>query len=70
MDQSLRRYHGYCIKERIGAHYVEQDGATMADVNATIAHAMGLNINETIYSPEGRPFKIANDGQVIKQILA
>jgi len=24
MDQSLRRYHGYCIKERIGAHYVEQ----------------------------------------------
>lgn len=52
------------------AHYVEQDGATMADVNATIAYAMGLNINETIYSPEGRPFKIANDGQVIKQILA
>ena len=25
MDQSLRRYHGYCIKERIGAHYVEKN---------------------------------------------
>ena len=24
MDQKLRRYHGYCIKERIGAHYVER----------------------------------------------
>lgn len=23
MDNLLRRYHGYCIKENIGAHYVE-----------------------------------------------
>ena len=24
IDNLLRRYHGYCIKENIGAHYVEQ----------------------------------------------
>lgn len=24
IDNSLRRYHGYCIKENIGAHYVER----------------------------------------------
>lgn len=23
IDNLLRRYHGYCVKERIGAHYVE-----------------------------------------------
>ncbi len=25
LDNVLRRYHGYCIKERIGAHYRERD---------------------------------------------
>lgn len=24
MDNALRRYHGYCIKENIGAHYIER----------------------------------------------
>ena len=24
VDNALRRYHGYCIKENIGAHYVEE----------------------------------------------
>ena len=23
IDNALRRYHGYCIKENIGAHYIE-----------------------------------------------
>ena len=25
IDNALRRYHGYCIKERIGAHYIDPD---------------------------------------------
>ena len=29
IDQKLRRYHGYCIKERIGGHYIDKD----VDVN-------------------------------------
>lgn len=24
IDNALRRYHGYCIKERIGAHYIQK----------------------------------------------
>ena len=52
------------------AHYVEEGGVGMEDLNATIAHAMGINVNKTIYSPGGRPFKVAHDGQVISDILA
>lgn len=51
------------------AHYVEADGVGMEDLNATIAHAMGLRVNKTIYSPSGRPFKVAHDGEVIQNIL-
>jgi len=52
------------------AHYIEEGGVGMVDLNATIAHAMGLNINKTEYSPSGRPFKVAHDGQIIKEILS
>ena len=52
------------------AHYVEADGVGMEDLNATIAYAMGLRVNKTIYSPGGRPFKVAHDGEVIQNILA
>ena len=52
------------------AHYVEEDGVSMQDLNATIAHAMGISTSKIIYSPSGRPFKIAHDGKVIRQILS
>ena len=52
------------------AHYVEEDGVSMQDLNATIAHAMGISTSKIIYSPSGRPFKIAHDGEVIRKILS
>jgi len=51
-------------------HYVEEKGVKMEDLNATIAYMMGMDITETTYSPSGRPFKIANAGEVITDILA
>ena len=52
------------------AHYVDESPVKMEDLNATIAWAMGMDIAKTIYSPSGRPFKIANAGEVITDILA
>lgn len=52
------------------AHYVEEKGVGMEDLNATIAHVMGLRINKTIFSPGGRPFKVAHDGKIITDIIA
>ena len=50
-------------------HYIEEKGVGMEDLNATIAHAMGIDIGRTEHSPSGRPFKIAHDGKTINDIL-
>ena len=52
------------------AHYVEENGVGMDDLNATIAWAMGIDIHKITYSPSGRPFKIARDGEPILDILS
>ena len=52
------------------AHYVEEEGSSVEDLNATIAHALGLQLEEIHYSPSGRPFKVAHDGKVLHKILA
>jgi hypothetical protein len=36
----------------------------------TIAAAAGLPVEEIVISPEGRPFKIADKGTPVKQLLA
>ena len=51
------------------AHYIEEEGVGIEDLNATIAHAMGLSTNKITYSPSGRPFKVAHDGKPILNIL-
>ena len=52
------------------AHYVEEKGVGMEELNATIAYTMGISVNKTIYSPGGRPFKVAHGSQPITDILA
>ena len=39
------------------------------DLNATIAYMMGLEVQNVHYSPSGRPFKVANEGKPIKDIM-
>ena len=38
---------------------VEEDPVDPRDFNATIAHAMGLDLNKVVYAPSGRPFLVA-----------
>ena len=52
------------------AHYVEEGGVGMEELNATIAHLMGLSVNKTIYSPGGRPFQVSHGAQPISEIIA
>ena len=51
-------------------HYVEENGVGMEELNATIAHAMGIRINKTIFSPSGRPFQVSHGAQPIQEIIA
>ena len=59
--------HGVSDKR---GHYVEEKGVGMEELNATIAHTMGISVNKTIYSPSGRPFQVAHGSQPIMDILA
>ena len=51
-------------------HYVEEGGVGMQELNATIAHLMGLSVNKTIFSPGGRPFQVSHGAQPISEIIA
>lgn len=48
---------------------VEEDAVTVPDFNATIAHALGLPIEQEVFSPSQRPFRVANDGVPLKQLF-
>jgi len=43
---------------------------SIQDLNATIAHACGIPTDHVITSPSGRPFKVADKGMAITEILA
>jgi hypothetical protein len=38
---------------------VKENPVTPGEFNATIAHAMGLDLNKIVYAPSGRPFLVA-----------
>ncbi len=57
-------------KSDASGHSVDSDGVSPADLNATIASALGLPLEEIVTSPTGRPFKVAHDGKPVKSILA
>jgi uncharacterized protein (DUF1501 family) len=55
--------------DAIGARVAER-AVHMADFNATIAHALGLDLSRMTVSPSGRPFTVANDGEPVAELFA
>lgn len=48
-----------------------RDGlVSVQDFNATIAHAIGLYTQQIVMSPTGRPFKVADKGEAVKEVFA
>lgn len=45
------------------------DAVAVADFNATIAYAMGIDTKQELIAPSGRPFKVAHDGEPIRKLL-
>ena len=48
-----------------GGKNVLENGVSVPEFNATIAYALGLPLEERIYSGNGRPFTVADKGQPI-----
>jgi len=59
----------YGLSDKRG-HAVEADGVSPADLNATVAQALGLPRDEVVHSPTGRPFKVAHDGTPVAKLLS
>jgi len=51
------------------AYNVEEDGVSVQDFNATIAHMAGMRGDEEIHSPSGRPFTVAHGGRAIRSLI-
>lgn len=49
---------------------VVEDKVQIADMNATIAYALGLPLDQVIYSPSKRPFTIADKGKPLTNVFA
>ncbi|RPG87059.1 MAG: DUF1501 domain-containing protein [Coraliomargarita sp. TMED73] len=48
---------------------VLENGVSVPDFNATIAHALGLPLDKVIYSPDGRPFRVADKGRPVTALF-
>lgn len=49
---------------------VVEDKIGVPDLNATIGYAVGLPLDQVIYSPTKRPFTVADHGQPLTQLFA
>lgn len=52
------------------AERVADKPVTMPDFNATVARAMGMDLNHIEHSPSGRPFTVADKGQPVADLFA
>jgi len=50
-------------------HLPDKDPVTVSDFNATIAHGLGLPLEEEVFSRSGRPFKVAHDGKPVTKLF-
>ncbi len=48
---------------------VEEEHCYPQDLNATIAYGLGLPLEKEIFSPSGRPFKVAHDGTPLTSLF-
>lgn len=49
---------------------VAENKVEIPDINATIGYALGMPLDQVIYSPSKRPFTLADKGQPITEIFA
>ena len=60
--------HIHGVTSDIG-HRVEDGKVTPPDINATIGYALGLPLDQVLYSPSKRPFTVADKGKPITSLF-
>jgi hypothetical protein len=59
----------YGKTDELGANVVENK-VSVPDLNATIGYALGLPLDQIVYSPSLRPFTVADKGQPVTSLFA
>lgn len=57
-------------KTSAGGEEVEEAPVRIPDFNATVAHALGLPLDQVLYSPSKRPFTVSDKGRPVLEMLA
>jgi hypothetical protein len=65
----IRGGQAYGKKDEKG-YEVAENKITPPDFNATIAYALGIPLDQVLYSPSKRPFTVADKGQPLTQLFA
>jgi uncharacterized protein (DUF1501 family) len=52
-----------------GGHEAVENKVMVPDFNATIAYALGLPLDQVIFSPSKRPFTVADKGQPLTSLF-
>ncbi len=56
-------------KTSAGGEEVEESPIKIPDFNATVAYALGLPLDQVLYSPSKRPFTVAAKGKPVLEVL-
>lgn len=59
----------YGSTDKSGAEVADKQ-ATIQDFHSTVGHALGLNVDQVVMSPSGRPFTVGDKGKVIPELFA
>ncbi len=53
-----------------GGEHVEENPVKIPDFNATVAHALGMPLDNVVFSPSKRPFTVAHKGKPVLDLFA
>lgn len=57
-------------KTSAGGEEVEENPVKIPDFNATVAYALGLPLDQVLYSPSKRPFTVSSKGKPVLEVLS
>jgi uncharacterized protein (DUF1501 family) len=58
----------YGSSDKSGAEVADKQ-VTIQDFHSTVGHALGLNVDQVVMSPSGRPFTVGDKGKVIPELF-
>lgn len=59
----------YGSSDKEGAEVADKQ-VSIQDFHTIVGHAMGMNVDQVVIAPNGRPFNVGDKGKVITEVFA